>query len=98
MNIFRLGDFLCAWHNLAIANKGGRMLAKKYAPWVQAFLMATIMVSLMTFVITWVNTGFTAGFESRWFRAFYIAWPVAYVIIYLFARRVQALTQRICCH
>ncbi|NLQ19037.1 DUF2798 domain-containing protein [Marinomonas sp. M1K-6] len=72
------------------------MIPKKHLKIVTPLLMSILMVTIMTATITIINTGITEGFLERWGKAYLISWPIAFCIIFIFGKRIQTLSQKIC--
>jgi hypothetical protein len=70
-------------------------LDKRFAPVLNALLMAVILPFLMTFVVVLVNTGFSERFFGAWMRTWMIAAIAAFPLILLLAPLIRKVVAKL---
>jgi hypothetical protein len=68
---------------------------KRFAPLINAVLMAIILPFFMTLVVSVVNIGFTDRLFGAWMRTWAIASVAAFPLILIFAPLIKKVVGRI---
>jgi hypothetical protein len=68
---------------------------KRFAPVLNALLMAIVLPFFMTFVVSAVNIGFTGMLIGAWMRTWAIASAAAFPLIILLAPLIKKVVGRI---
>lgn len=68
---------------------------KRFAPVLNALLMAVILPFFMTFVVSVVNMGFTERLAAAWMRTWFIASVAAFPLILVLAPLIRRLVGRL---
>ncbi len=69
-------------------------LDKRFAPVLNAILMALILPFFMTFVVSVVNLGLSERFVATWMRTWFIASVAAFPLILVLAPLIRRLVGR----
>jgi hypothetical protein len=67
------------------------IIDKRFAPFLNALLMAIILPFFMTFVVTLVNIGFTDKLVASWMRTWGIASIAAFPLILVLAPMIRKI-------
>ncbi len=68
---------------------------KRFAPLLNAMLMAIVLPFFMTLVVTLVNVGFTDTLVQSWMRTWWIASIAAFPLILILAPMIRRIVSRV---